>query len=109
MDVIRGSLVGWSPLVGRCVMSDQCEHAGRDPADRHVSKVRGIQKSAETFAHFALHYPIPEWGGLISGLAFPMVPAHVSRGEVFRFNLNHVVTPEDPMDMVRTELIEVGA
>ncbi|MEJ1978692.1 MAG: acyclic terpene utilization AtuA family protein [Acetobacteraceae bacterium] len=48
---------------------------------------------AKTFAHFALHYPIPEWGGLISGLAFPMAPAHLSKGEVYRFNLNHVVAP----------------
>lgn len=62
---------------------------------------------AKTFAHFALHYPIPEWGGLISGLAFPMAPAHLSKGEVFRFNLNHVVTPEDPLEMFRTELMEV--
>jgi hypothetical protein len=62
---------------------------------------------AKTFAHFALHYPIPEWGGLISGLAFPMAPAHLSKGEVFRFNLNHVVTPEDPLEMFRTELMEI--
>ncbi len=62
---------------------------------------------AKTFAHFALHYPIPEWSGLISGLAFPMAPAHLSRGEVFRFNLNHVVTPEHPLEMFRTELMEV--
>jgi hypothetical protein len=62
---------------------------------------------AKTFAHFALHYPIPEWGGLISGLAFPMAPAHLSKGEVFRFNLNHVVTPEHELEMFRTELMEV--
>lgn len=62
---------------------------------------------AKTFAHFALHYPFPEWGGLISGLAFPMAPAHVNRGEVFRFNLNHIVTPDSPLEMFRTELVEV--
>ena len=62
---------------------------------------------AKTFAHFALHYPIPEWGGLISGLAFPMAPAHLSKGEVFRFNLNHVVTPDHPLEMFRTELSQV--
>ena len=62
---------------------------------------------AKTFAHFALHYPIPEWAGLISGLAFPMAPAHLSKGEVYRFNLNHVVTPEHPLEMFRTELLEV--
>ena len=62
---------------------------------------------AKTFAHFALHYPIPEWGGLISGLAFPMAPAHINKGETFRFNLNHVVAPEHPLEMFRTELVEV--
>src|SRR3984893_8709198 len=62
---------------------------------------------AKTFAHFALHYPIPEWGGLISGLAFPMAPAHLSKGAVYRFNLNHVVVPEDPLEMFRTELMEI--
>ncbi len=62
---------------------------------------------AKTFAHFALHYPIPEWRGLISGIAFPMAPAHVNRGPVYRFNLNHIVTPEDPLEMFRTEFVEV--
>lgn len=67
-----------------------------------------VEAIAKTFAHFALHYPIPEWSGLISGLAFPMVPAHVLRGEVFRFNMNHVVHPDTPLEMFRTELMEVG-
>jgi Acyclic terpene utilisation family protein AtuA len=62
---------------------------------------------AKTFAHFALHYPIPEWRGLISGIAFPMAPSHVNRGPVYRFNLNHVVVPDDPMEMFRTEFMEV--
>jgi len=62
---------------------------------------------AKTFAHFALHYPIPEWRGLISGIAFPMAPSHVNRGPVYRFNLNHIVAPEDPLEMFRTEFVEV--
>jgi hypothetical protein len=62
---------------------------------------------AKTFAHFALHYPIPEWRGLISGIAFPMAPSHVNRGPVYRFNLNHVVVPDNPMEMFRTEFTEV--
>jgi len=66
-----------------------------------------VDSIAKTFAHFALHYPIPEWGGLISGLAFPMAPAHVNRGEVFRFNLNHIVSPDDPLEMFRTQFVEV--
>ena len=62
---------------------------------------------AKTFSHFALHYPIPEWRGLISGLAFPMAPAHVNRGPVYRFNMNHVVIPDDPYEMFRNEMVEV--
>jgi hypothetical protein len=62
---------------------------------------------AKSFAHFALHYPIPEWGGLISGLAFPFTPAEMDRGPVWRFNLHHVVEPDDPLEMFRTELQEV--
>jgi hypothetical protein len=62
---------------------------------------------AKTFAHFALHYPIPEWRGLISGIAFPMAPSHVNRGPVYRFNLNHVVVPDNPLEMFRTEYMEV--
>jgi hypothetical protein len=62
---------------------------------------------AKSFAHFALHYPIPEWGGLISGLAFPFTPAEIDRGPVFRFNLHHVVVPDDAQEMFRTEMLEV--
>lgn len=62
---------------------------------------------AKSFAHFALHYPIPEWRGLISGLAFPMAPAELDKGPVYRFNLNHVVVPDNPLEMFRTEYLEV--
>ncbi len=62
---------------------------------------------AKTFGHFALHYPIPEWRGLISGLAFPLTPAEIERGPVYRFNLNHVVVPDTPFEMFRTEHLEL--
>jgi len=62
---------------------------------------------AKTFAHFALHYPIPEWRGLISGLAFTLAPAELSKGPVYRYNLNHIVVPEDPMEMFGTEYLEI--
>ena len=62
---------------------------------------------AKTFAHFAVHYPIPEWRGLITGIAYPMAPTHVNRGAVYRFNLNHVLTPDDPLEMFRAEFLEV--
>jgi hypothetical protein len=62
---------------------------------------------AKSFSHFALHFPIPEWRGLISGLAFPLTPPELDRGPVYRFTLNHVVLPDDPLEMFRTELLEV--
>ena len=62
---------------------------------------------AKTFAHFAAHYPIPEWRGLITGIAFPLAPPHVNCGPVYRFNLNHVVQPDDPIEMFPTEFLEV--
>ena len=58
--------------------------------------------------HQALHLPIPEWSGLITGVACPFSPAHLDRGEVYRFNLNHVVQVDDPMEMFRIEHARVG-
>lgn len=57
---------------------------------------------AKSFAHLAAHYPIPEWGGLITGLAFPYSPAEINRGAAYRFNLHHVVHVETPFEMFRT-------
>lgn len=65
------------------------------------------QAIAKTFAHFAIHYPIPEWRGLISGIAYPTVPADTYKGPAYRFNLNHVVLPGTPHEMFRTEFLEV--
>lgn len=58
--------------------------------------------------HQALHLPIPEWSGLITALAAPFSPAYLERGPVYRFNVNHVVEVDDPLEMFRIELVEVG-
>jgi hypothetical protein len=58
-------------------------------------------------AHVAAHYAVPEYSGLITALAFPYSPGELSRGPVYRFTLNHVVEPEDPLDPFRIELINV--
>ncbi|WP_426958616.1 acyclic terpene utilization AtuA family protein [Muricoccus radiodurans] len=73
-----------------------------------TAKEKAVARSiAKSFAHFALHFPIPEWRGLISGLAFPFTPAEMERGPVYRYNLNHVVVPDSPTEMFRTEMMEV--
>ncbi len=68
------------------------------------------QEIASTIAsitrHQALHLPIPEWSGLITALACPY--NHLDRGAVYRFNVNHVVEPDEPCEMFPMELYEVS-
>ena len=56
---------------------------------------------AATVSHFALHYAVPQWHGLISVLAFPYAPAELVRGPVYRFNMNHVVQIDDEAELRR--------
>jgi len=63
------------------------------PTQEIASSIAGIVR------HQALHLPIPEWSGLITALACPYNPAHLDRGAVYRFNVNHVVEPDDPHEM----------
>ena len=62
---------------------------------------------AKTFSHLAVHYPIPEWRGLITGFAYPFSPAELDVGEIYKFNVNHVIYPDDPCEIIRFEYIEV--
>lgn len=59
--------------------------------------------------HQALHLPVPEWSGLITALAIPFSPAYLERGPVYRFNVNHVVEVDDPLEMFRIEYMEMGS
>ena len=58
--------------------------------------------------HQALHLPIPEWRGFITGMACPYSPAYLERGPVYRFCVNHVVQPDDPYEMFPIEHVSVG-
>ena len=72
------------------------------PTQEIASSIAGVVR------HQALHLPIPEWSGLITALACPYNPAHLDRGAVYRFNVNHVVEPDDPYEMFPLEWIDVG-
>lgn len=67
------------------------------------------QEIASTIAgvvrHQAIHLPIPEWSGLITGLACPY--SYLDRGAIYSFNINHVVEPVDPYEMFPMELMDV--
>ena len=69
------------------------------PSQEMASTIAGVTR------HQALHLPIPEWSGLITAVACPY--NHLDRGAVYRFNVNHVVEPDDPYEMFPMELIEV--
>jgi hypothetical protein len=60
---------------------------------------------ASMVRHQALHLPVPEWSGMITVLAAPY--SYLVRGPVYRFNVNHVVQVDDPLEMFPMELVDV--
>ena len=62
---------------------------------------------AKAAAHVAAHYAVPEYSGLITALALPYSPPEIPRGPVYRFNLNHVLEPADPLDPFELELVDI--
>ena len=59
---------------------------------------------AKTCNPWFFHMPASEELELPS-YAFPFSPAEIERGQVFEFKLNHVVHVDDPMELVRMEMI----
>jgi hypothetical protein len=73
-----------------------------------ISEAQELSHSiAASLSHMAVHNPIPEWHGLISGVAFPFAPSEVDRGPVYEFHLNHVVFPDSPTALFPTEYVAV--
>jgi hypothetical protein len=64
-----------------------------------------IMKAAN---HAGMHFPVPEWTGSITGFAQPYSPQVLDRGPVYRFNINHVVEVDDPLELYRFEYQEVS-
>ena len=58
--------------------------------------------------HAASHWPIPEWDGFISGIAFPYSPPEIDRGMAYRFALHHAVFDIEPLDLFRFETIRTS-
>ncbi len=61
----------------------------------------------KSVGHMAVHYPVPEWTGLITSIAFPYSPAEITRGASYRFNLNHVVEPASALEMFKIDYQKV--
>jgi acyclic terpene utilization AtuA family protein len=63
---------------------------------------------ATVVCHASAHLPVPGYDGIISTIAYPFSPPEIERGAVYRFTLNHVCLPDDPLEMFRIELVDVG-
>jgi hypothetical protein len=94
------------------VLGDRETHTGQ-PHELGVlitvtAPTQELAHSVATFvAHASSHLPIPEYDGLVSTIAYPFSPPEIDRGPAYRFTLNHVVLPDDPCEMFRTELEEI--
>jgi hypothetical protein len=64
-------------------------------------------KIATFVSHVSAHLPVPEYHGIISSIAYPFSPPELPRGAVYRFSVNHVVAPDDPYEMFRTDFAEI--
>jgi len=64
-------------------------------------------KIAKFVSHVSAHLPVPGYEGLISTIAYPFSPPELERGPTYRFSVNHVLLPDNPLEMFRTKLIEV--
>lgn len=64
-------------------------------------------KIATFVSHVSAHLPVPGYEGLISTIAYPFSPPELPRGPVYRFSLNHVLIPDNPLEMFRTKIEDV--
>jgi hypothetical protein len=58
--------------------------------------------------HTLCHFPTKGWSGGFVTAAWPYNPPVIERGPVYRFNVNHVVEVDDPLEIPRFEYEEVG-
>jgi hypothetical protein len=59
--------------------------------------------------HGTIHHESPGWRGGMTTAAWPFNPHVIDRGEVFRWNVHHVVEVDDPLELARISLRKVGA
>jgi hypothetical protein len=65
-------------------------------------------KAAQLARQPFLHHGAPEWTSGTTSFACLHNPAHIDRGAVYRFNLNHVAVPRTKTEMFRTEFVQLG-
>lgn len=59
--------------------------------------------------HTLCHFPTKGWSGGFVTAAWPYNPPVIDRGPVYRFNVNHAVDVDDPLEVPRITYEEVGS
>ncbi len=73
-----------------------------------IASTETLARSLSSVAgHIAVHYPVPEWSGLITSLAYPNSPAEVYVGPKYEFKLNHIVYPDNYKDIFSTQIVDI--
>jgi hypothetical protein len=63
---------------------------------------------AKTCNPVFFHFPL-EWGMELPSYAFPFTPPEIERGQVFGFQLNHVVDVDEGFELIRTKWLKPDA
>lgn len=76
-----------------------------------IEVVAKTQELANTICSFArstmLHYGYPGRVATAGNLAFPYSPSDLKAGEVYEFNLHHLITVDDPCELFPVEMREL--
>jgi hypothetical protein len=74
-----------------------------------VAPTQELATSVATVAwHTLIHFPPSGWRGGVITAAWPFNPPVIERGVLHRFNVNHVVELDHPLEAVRIEYENVG-
>lgn len=102
-------IYGWNAVSGRPVPESV-------PPPREVGVMCVITADSQDLANQMakacnpLFFHMPVFDGLPTpSYGFPFTPAEMPRGKVYEFRLNHVVEVDDPLELVRTEWIDLSA
>jgi hypothetical protein len=74
-----------------------------------VAPTQEVATSMATVAwHTLIHFPPQGWTGSFVTAAWPFNPPVIERGMQYRFNVNHVIEVDDPLECFRTEYEVIG-
>lgn len=101
-------IYGWNALSGRAVPKDT-------PPPREVGVLCVVTAETQETANMIARainqkfFHMPLFDGIeMPSYGFPFTPSSSERGSIYEFKLNHVVELDDPLELVRTEWIDLS-